>query len=310
MAMTQPVAGGLAGVGAVLRAWGLDQFSRRLAAVPVVKEVVLRLARPDERVRWDECMDAHHYLGFKQFAGRGLRYIAEWQGRWLALLGWQTGAFQCRPRDKWLGWHPSVQFKRLHLIGNNTRFLMLPRGAGVKNLASRVLGLNLQRLSADWEAAWGHRLELAETFVDPQKYRGTCYRAANWIKLGLSKGYARSNGRFTAKHGQKKVMLVYPLRKGARERLADPQERAEWQCPAVKVSYGQDDLRALRGLLDEVEDPRGRHGKRHLLGAVLALLVLARLAGYVGGRQTEAFCKTLKQRELKALGCRWDAVGK
>ena len=310
MAMTQPVAGGLAGVGAVLRARGLDQFSRRLAAVPVVKEVVLRLARPDERVRWDECMDAQHYLGFKQFAGRGLRYIAEWQGRWLALLGWQTGAFQCRPRDKWLGWHPSVQFKRLHLIGNNTRFLVLPRGAGVKNLASRVLGLNLQRLSADWEAAWGHRLELAETFVDPQKNRGTCYRAANWIKLGLSKGYARSNGRFTAKHGQKKVMLVYPLRKGARERLADPQERAEWQCPAVKVSYGQDDLRALRGLLDEVEDPRGRHGKRHLLGAVLALLVLARLAGYVGGRQTEAFCKTLKQRELKALGCRWDAVGK
>ena len=62
MAMTQPVAGGLAGVGAVLRAWGLDQFSRRLAAVPVVKEVVLRLARPDERVRWDECMDAQHYL--------------------------------------------------------------------------------------------------------------------------------------------------------------------------------------------------------------------------------------------------------
>ena len=310
MAMTQPVAGGLAGVGAVLRARGLDQFSRRLAAVPVVKEVVLRLARPDERVRWDECMDAQHYLGFKQFAGRGLRYIAEWQGRWLALLGWQTGAFQCRPRDKWLGWHPSVQFKRLHLIGNNTRFLVLPRGAGVKNLASRVLGLNLQRLSADWEAAWGHRLELAETFVDPQKNRGTCYRAANWIKLGLSKGYARSNGRFTAKHGQKKVMLVYPLREGARERLADPQERAEWQCPAVKVSYGQDDLRALRGLLDEVEDPRGRHGKRHLLGAVLALLVLARLAGYVGGRQTEAFCKTLKQRELKALGCRWDAVGK
>ena len=232
-------------------------------------------------------------MGFKQFAGRGLRYIAE-SGRWLALLGWQTGAFQCRPRDKWLGWHPSVQFK-VHLIGNNT-FLMLeePWCAGAEP-AERGLG-------GPGGTGW--------SLCRSAENRGTCYRAANWIKLGLSKGYARSNGRFTAKHGQKKVMLVYPLRKGARERLADPQERAEWQCPAVKVSYGQDDLRALRGLLDEVEDPRGRHGKRHLLGAVLALLVLARLAGYVGGRQTEAFCKTLKQRELKALGCRWDAVGK
>ena len=131
----------------------------------MLSEVVVRLARPEERLRWDGLMDAHHYLGFKQFAGRGLRYVAEWRGEWLALLGWQTGLFQCRPRDRWLGWHKAVQFRRLHLCGNNTRFLVLPAGQGVKNLASRVLGLNLRRLSGDWEASWGHPLELAETFV-------------------------------------------------------------------------------------------------------------------------------------------------
>ena len=92
--------------------------------VTLVREVVVRLVRPEERPRWDTLMDAHHYLGFKQFAGRGLRYVAEWNGEWLALLGWQTGVFQCRPRDRWLGWHKAVQFRRLHLIGNNTRYAL------------------------------------------------------------------------------------------------------------------------------------------------------------------------------------------
>ncbi|MCY4597144.1 MAG: DUF4338 domain-containing protein, partial [Bryobacterales bacterium] len=279
---------------------------RGSAPVPVVKEVTLRLARPDERRRWDALMDRHHPLGFKQFAGRGLRYVAVWKGEWLALLGWQTGVFQCRPREQWLGWHKAVQFQRLHLIANNTRFVVLPQGTGVKNLASRVLGLNLRRLSADWQAHWGHPLELAETFVEPQKYRGTVYLASNWIQLGLSQGYARSNGKYTDKHGQRKVMLVYELQAGARARLADPQDRQEWCCRPVEVRYGEPELRSLREQLQAVEDSRSRHGRRHGLGVVLALLVLAKLAGKHGGRAAEAYSKTLKQYELRALGCRWD----
>ena len=129
--------------------------------VTLVREVVVRLVRPEERPRWDTLMDAHHYLGIKQFAGRGLRYVAEWSGEWLALLGWQTGVFHCRPRDRWLGWHKAVQFRRLHLIGNNTRFLVLPQGEGNPNPASRVLAMNLRRLSGDWQAAWGHPLDCA-----------------------------------------------------------------------------------------------------------------------------------------------------
>ena len=142
--------------------------------------------------------------------------------------------------------------------------------------------------------------------MDPRKYRGTAYLASNWIKLGLSKGYARSNGKYTDKHGQKKVMLVYELRAGARERLADPQEREEWVCGPVDVRYGAQDLRSLRKQLEDVEDSRGRRGKRHALGVVLALMVLARLAGKRGGRAAEAYSKTLKEHELRALGCRWD----
>ena len=167
---------GLAILAGFVYAWGMQE-QETPTTIPDLKQVVLRLAQPHERPRWDALMNQHHYLGFKQFAGRGLRYVAEYEGEWLALVGWQTGVFQCRPRDRWLGWHKAVQFRRLHLIANNTRFLVLPEGAGVQHLASRVLGLNLRRLSQDWQQRWGHPIELAETFVDPQLYRGTVYLA-------------------------------------------------------------------------------------------------------------------------------------
>ena len=291
----------------IVYAWDM-QAQETPPKVVNLKQVVVRLAQAHERPRWDRLMDAHHYLGFKQFAGRGLRYVAEYEGEWLALLGWQTGVFQCRPRDRWLGWHKAVQFRRLHLIANNTRFLVLPAGTGVKCLASRVLGMNLRRLSRDWQQHWGHALELAETFVDPQKYRGTVYLAANWIRLGLSQGYARSNGQYTRKHGQRKQMLVYPLRAGARARLADPSERPEWACGPVDIRYPAAELRSLRAQLEEVEDYRSAHGKRHPLAVVLALLVLAKLAGWTGGRAAEAYAKTLRPEDLRALGCRRDAT--
>ena len=271
-------------------------------------DVVLRLAHADERREWDQLMDAQHYLGFRQFAGRGLRYVAEWRGRWLALLGWQTGVFQCAPRDEWIGWHKAVQMRRLHLCANNTRFLILPAAAGVKNLGSYVLGANLRRLSADWERNWGHPLLLAEAFVEMRRYKGSVYLAANWIPVGVTKGYARSNGKYTNKHGVKKKMLVYPLQAETRELLRDPQERAEWHCEAVRVQYSQAELASLRELLEEVPDARKARGLRHPLGAVLALLVLAKLAGRHGGRAAEKFCKELPQRDLRVLRCRFNAL--
>ena len=112
-----------------------DVFDKREV---VVGEVEVRPVRADERRRWDALVDEHHYLGFRRFAGRGVRHVAVWRGHWLALLGWQSGAFKCAPRDRWLGWRRSVQFRRLHLIGNNTRFLVLPEASGIANLASRA----------------------------------------------------------------------------------------------------------------------------------------------------------------------------
>ena len=170
----------------------------------------MRLARPDERRRWDATMAEHHPLGFRGFAGRGLRYVAEYEGCWLALLGWQSGAFKCRPRDQWIGWRQREQFPRLHLIANNTRMLMLCPPGTIANLASCVMAANLRRLSADWHTHFGHPLELAETFVDPTQFVGTMYRAGNWILVGRTRGFARSNGRYTEPHGRLKEDVPLP----------------------------------------------------------------------------------------------------
>lgn len=131
-----------------------------------LSRVRVRLICAGERVEWDTLMRAHHYLGLTAMVGRSLRYVAEVDGRWLALLGWASPALKCASRDAWIGWSPTLQWQRLALIANNSRFLILP-GLRVKNLASRILGLNLARLSEDWRAAHGHGLVLCETFIDP-----------------------------------------------------------------------------------------------------------------------------------------------
>ena len=275
-----------------------------------LREVEVRPARADERRRWDALMAAHHYLGFRQFAGRGLRHVAAWRGHWLALVGWQSGAFKCAPRDRWLGWHRSVQFRRLHLIGNNTRFLILPEAAGMRNLASRTLGLSLRRLSADWRAAHGHPLELAETFVDPSRFRGVCYAASNWTRVGHAKGFARHNGAYTDPHSVPKEMFVRPLRSDAAARLADPADREEWSCRATPVRYAREELRSLRDLFAAMPDSRRGQGRKHGLAAVLSICALARLAGQRGPAATERFARGLEQRELRALGVWRDAGGR
>ena len=157
-----------------------------LAATPAgfsLDQVVVRLVRPDERIKWDELMDQHHYLGFKRFAGRGLRYVAEWGGRWIALAGWQAAALKCAPRDRWIGWRGKKMFKRLHLIANNTRFLVLGERGVLANLASCMMSAMLRRLSDDWQEQYGHPLLVVESFVDPARFSGTMTRrrtGATW----------------------------------------------------------------------------------------------------------------------------------
>ena len=143
-----------------------------------------------EHRRWDRLVEQHHYLAFHGVIGKGLRHVAVHGETWLALIGWQPGAFKLGARDRWIGWSAEQQFRRLHLIANNSRFVILTPGR-VPNLASRVLGLSLRRLSEDIQAVHGYPALLAETFVDVSRFAGTCYRASNWRSLGLTRGFAR-----------------------------------------------------------------------------------------------------------------------
>ena len=159
---------------------------------------MVRLVRPEQPPLGNALMVKHHDPAFAQCSGRGLQDIAEWDGKGLTRPGWQTAAFQCGLRDTRLEWHFSSEFRRLHLAGNNTRFLALPREEGVPSLATPLLSLTLTRLSAHWERPWRHALQLAESLFEPQKYQGTRYRASTWIRLALRSGHARSNNTFTS----------------------------------------------------------------------------------------------------------------
>ncbi|MCY4237986.1 MAG: DUF4338 domain-containing protein, partial [Rhodospirillaceae bacterium] len=134
----------------------------------------------------------------------------------VCLAAWQNGAFKCAPRDRWVGWRSAQQFRRLERVANNTRFLILSDPGVFPNLASRFLSLMTRRLSADWLAAHGHCVLLAETFCAPALFPGTMYRAAGWEGLGETKGYARANGRYTDPHGRPKEIFVTPLLSDAR----------------------------------------------------------------------------------------------
>ena len=181
-------------------------------------ELEARLIREDEIALWESCMREYHPLSLprKSLPGELLRYVAILDGRWVALIAWSSAALRCAPRDRFIGWSDALRIKRLKYITNNVRFLILP-WVRVRNLASRVLSLNLRRLSRDYEVIYGHPVYLAETFVDLSLYRGSCYRAANWIYLGQTKGFSK-NGRYYYPNGRPKGLFVYPLVKGA-ERL-------------------------------------------------------------------------------------------
>jgi hypothetical protein len=182
--------------------------------------LVVRPVARAERPLWKACLAHYHYLGYRPGAGEQLGYVATLAGQLVACLAWGAAAYRNGPREAYLGWDLATKRARLPLVVQNTRFLLLP-GVRVPHLASKVLAANLRRLSTDWQARYGHGLLLAETFVDPTRFRGTCYRAANWIALGPTQGAGKQGNRYR-RHGVPKLVFVYPLHRRARARLSAP----------------------------------------------------------------------------------------
>ena len=270
-----------------------------------LRAVVVRLIQPEERMRWDELMRTHHYLGLSALVGRSLRYVAEYKGQWLALIGWASAALKCAARDAWIGWSTPLQWQRIGLIVNNCRFLILP-GPRVSNLGSKVLGANLARLCADWQAVHGHALVLAETFVDPTRFVGTCYRAANWIEVGATRGFAKSNMTYT-EHGHSKRILLYPLVREARAILSRPWPHAQLPRTQLKsLDLSEAQARALLDRLATIAELRSRLGRRHSQRSVLALAVCAFISGARSSLAMAQWAERAKPSLLRHLRCRRD----
>jgi hypothetical protein len=266
--------------------------------------VVVRLIRPAELRRWTRLMVQHHYLGNAHLVGEVLRYVAERQGRWVALLGWSSAAYHLRLRERHLGWSSTQRQRRLSLLACNARFLILPDIA-LPNLASHVLAACTRRLSEDWQAAHGHGVLFVETFVDPQRFEGTCYRAAGWLRLGASKGFARRTRDYYLPHDHPKELFVKALHPRALQWLHAPHLPQPWAA-AEKTLPPQPGLRlpqwqSLYELFADLPDARSPHGRLHSVRTIVTIAAAAVLAGARGYLAIAEFAARLTQRQLAAV---------
>jgi hypothetical protein len=178
--------------------------------------------RLDRRL-FQEHLQRHHYLGYRTPVGAQLRYFARSrQQEVLACLLFSSAAWRMAARDRWIGWNDSTRAANLALLVNNSRFLILP-WVRIPTLASHILSLAVRQLPDDWQARYGVRPELVETLVDPARFAGTCYRAANWIEVGATQGRGRMD-RYALAEGSVKHIFLYPLNKQARRRLCQSRD--------------------------------------------------------------------------------------
>src|SRR5271169_151667 len=231
-----------------------------------LRTVTVRLLCDNEVGQFNFYLEREHYLASSRFAGQSLRYVAEVDGQWVALLTFSAPALHLKARERWVGWSPRQRVRRLGLVVSNSRFLVLPERQRYPNLASRVLGLALRRVSADWQERWGHPVLVVESFVDESQYRGTCYRACGFEAVGATEGFSRSSRDFYQEHGQPKQLYLRELRPRARKRLCQarwPEELAAFEAEvAGSCPFRAPALKSLLESLGALPDSRSGHGLR------------------------------------------------
>jgi len=263
----------------------------------------VRLILPEERARFDQTLERQHWLG-GGLVGEVMRYVAEEDGEWCALVGFGSAALCVRSREELVSWSDAQRYRRLRYITNNQRFCILDEHRR-KNLASEVLSLTLKRLSKDFEARWRHPVVMVETFTDPARHLGTCYKASNFTEAGTTSGFGRRSGHFVH-HGAKKTYWFRLLRCDALHLLHAP-----FDHPALtdrrhmrSLDLNRLDLASLLVALRDVPDPRKRRGIRHDLPQILSIAVLATLRGATSLFAIGELARELPEEALSRLGSR------
>ena len=215
-----------------VRQISLNPFVRRARPAPVLIDqtaltgalneiqpiAIEQVRRTAHETLFNGLIEHHHYLGYEQPVGEHLKYLVWAKRRPLACLAWSSAPRHLGSRDRYIGWSATARQRNIRLVAYNTRFLILP-WIRVPHLASHILGRVTNSLSRDWERMYGHPIYFAETFIDPRRFRGTCYRAANWRSLGMTTGRGKAS---TSKRPNRtfKEVLGYPLTPRFRELLS------------------------------------------------------------------------------------------
>lgn len=280
-----------------------DTASERLAGVQIQ---LLSTSKTKARAR--RLLAKHHYLGDVRAVGEQLFYaVTDVRGDWLGVLVFCAAARRLRARDRWIGWTEEHRRRRLPLVVNNCRFLLLAEKT-FPNLGSRSLRLTLDRLSADWQARYGHQVVLVETFVDPEQFCGTVYSANGWQELGDTDGFGRVRRDFYVQHNKPKRLFARELCKNARRSLAADRLKPALAAVEAKTrprsTQSPPQIRSLIEHLKTLPDHRTRIGI-YPLWSLVAICVLAHLCGAPRGQKDLAvFAKGLSKAQRRALGIR------
>ena len=270
-----------------------------------LSEVRIRAAGADEHTRCEQELAAHHYLPMAQVAGDRGWQIAECDGRWVGVILWCAAAKRLKAREAWIGWDPRTRAERLKLVVQQARFCLLQ---SQPNLASRILGESVRHLPDWWHQKHGYSPLLAETFVDPERFEGTCYRAAGWSEAGATAGHRRAGRDYYQPGAGLKSLWLKPLRPEAAVLLRGPLSALPSECWAaqpvaamgilpVKLAQAE----SLCAAFARVPDPRARNS-HHRLATVLTITALAILMGRQRPADFVRLAQQLNARQREALG--------
>ena len=289
----------------------------------LLNEVRVDLATSTQIPRINQLLDQHHYLGSLRPVGERLYYLArDAANHWVAVLVFSAPAKHLRHRDEWIGWSNEQRRRRLSLVTNNSRFLLLPEFS-VPNLGSRVLrlpatlrqaGLTLDRLSEDWQTRYGHPVAVVETFVDPEQFCGTVYTASGWTELGQTDGWGRCQRDYYVKHDKPKRLFVRPLRRNSCRSLQAEHLKPDLAIVEAKVpARCTKRVKEIRSIVDRFKAlPEYRERvESYPLFSLAALIFLAVLCEAPRGQtDLEKFARGLNRGQRRALGIRCNRQGK
>lgn len=274
----------------------------RVKVVPLSSKAELKEARG--------LLKEHHYLGSAQTVGERIYYAIRDHAEpeeWLGVMVFAAAARRLRHRDQWIGWSDEQRRRRLCLVANNVRFLLLPHKA-VANLGSVVMKKVLQRLSKDWQERYDHPILVVESFVDPEHFKGSVYRASNWIELGQTQGHGRKAKDYYERHGKPKQLFVRALQRNACRSLQAEQLKPSLAAVEAKTkprcTHRSTHLQALAERFKSVPEYH-KMACNYPLYALLSIMAAAHLAGAPRGQKDLAvFARSLSQAQRRALGIR------